>query len=119
MKKILIAVAIMLFVSGCYYDKEDLLYGTNCDTSNVTYSGTITGLLNNYACLSCHVGTNASGGINLESYTYVKAVVDNGRLYGAVNHSSGFKPMPDGAAKMNSCDIKKIKAWIDSGSPNN
>jgi hypothetical protein len=119
MKKIIVALAIIMFLSGCYYDKEDLLYGTNCDTSNVTYSSTITGLLNNYACMSCHVGTNPSGAINLESYANVKAVVDNGKLYGAVTHTSGFKPMPDGAAKMNSCEIKKIKAWIDAGALNN
>ena len=112
--------AICFFVfTGCYYNKEDLLYGTNCDSSSVTYSSTITSILNNYGCLGCHVGANPSGGINLETYTNVKAIADIGKLFGAINHSPGFNPMPDGAAKMNSCDIKKVKAWIDAGAPNN
>jgi hypothetical protein len=121
MKKaiIILSMCIVVIVTGCYYDKEDLLYGTDCDTSNVTYSSTIKGLLNNYACMSCHVGANPSGGINLETYTNVKGMADAGRLFGAINHSPGFRPMPDGAAKMNSCDIKKVKAWIEAGAPNN
>jgi hypothetical protein len=108
-----------VIISGCYYDKEDLLYGGTCDTSTTTYSATITGILNNYGCMNCHVGGNPSGGINLESYANVKAYVDNGKLYGSISHASGFIPMPDGAAKMSSCDLKKVKAWIDAGAPNN
>jgi hypothetical protein len=119
MKKTLILLAGIFVLSSCYYNKEDLLYGTDCDTTNVTYSSTITGLLNNYGCLGCHVGGNPSGGINLETYNNVKAVVENGRLYGAITHSPGFNPMPDGAAKMNPCDINKIKAWIEAGASNN
>ena len=120
MKKILIALVAGIFMlSSCYYHKEDLLYGSNCDTTNVTYSSTMRGLLNNYGCLGCHVGNNPSGGINLETYDNIKTVIDNGRLYGAITHSAGFKPMPDGAAKMNPCDINKVKAWIDAGAPNN
>lgn len=119
-KNFLILFAISAFlISGCYYDKEDLLYGTNCDVGTVTYSSTITGILNNYGCLGCHVGAIPSGGINLENYANVKAYADNGRLFGAINHSPGFVPMPDGAAKMSSCDIQKVKAWIDAGAPNN
>ena len=94
-----------------------MLYGTTCDTTKVTYATTITSLLNNYGCLGCHVGANPTGGINLDTYSGIKTVVDNGRLWGAVTHSPGYKPMPDGAAKMNPCDINKVKAWIDAGAP--
>lgn len=120
MKAKLLALLVMsALMTGCYYDKEDLLYGGTCDTTNVTYSSSITGILNNYGCLGCHVGTNPSGGTNLENHTSVKASADNGKLFGAITHAPGFIPMPDGAAKMNSCDIQKIKAWIDAGAPNN
>lgn len=121
MKKVFFIVTgfVLLLLSGCYYDKEDLLYGGNCDTTNTKYSTTITSMLNNYGCLGCHVGGNPGGGINLENYPGVKAVADNGKLYGAISHASGFIPMPDGAAKISSCDLNKVKAWIDSGAPNN
>ncbi|HWI92309.1 MAG TPA: hypothetical protein VNT20_13590 [Flavisolibacter sp.] len=115
---LLLAFVTFIFVS-CYYHKEDILYGTNCDTTNVTYSSTIKSLLNNYSCLGCHIGVNPPGGINLETYPNVKTMVDNGRFYGAITHAGGFKPMPDGGPKMNSCDINKIKAWIDAGAPDN
>src|SRR5688572_18598711 len=83
-------------MTGCYYDNEEELYGNGCDTSNVTYSTTITGLLTNYACLSCHVGANPSGGFSLETYTGVKAKVNDSTLWGAINHIYGFSPMPQG-----------------------
>ena len=120
MKKFLLPLAIMAFIlSSCYYHKEDILYGTTCDTTNVTYSSTIKGLLNNYSCLGCHIGVDPPGGINLETYTNLKTMVDNGRFYGAVTHAAGFKPMPDGGSKISPCDINKIKAWIAAGAPNN
>jgi hypothetical protein len=116
---LILAVIVSFIVSSCYYHKEDILYGTKCDTTHVTYSSTIKSLLNSYGCLGCHIGGSPPGGINLETYTNVKTMIDNGRLYGAITHSPGFRPMPDGAAQMNSCDINKIKAWIDAGAPNN
>jgi hypothetical protein len=119
-KTILLPSVMLVFIlSSCYYHKEDVLYGGSCDTTHVTYSTTIKSLLSNYGCLGCHIGGNPPGGINLETYTNVKILVNNGRFYGAITHAPGFRPMPDGAAKMNDCDISKIKVWIDSGAPNN
>ena len=107
-------------LAGCYYDKEEELYGANpCDTNNVSYSGTIAGVINNYGCLGCHAESSPSANINLASYTGVKARVTDGSLWGSINHSPGFSPMPQAAGKMSLCDISRIKAWIDAGAPNN
>ena len=122
MKKwILALLAFGLVVSnwGCYYDIEEELYGGPCDTSGVTYSVTVTTLLNNYGCVGCHSGASASGGIQLNSYAAVRTQAQNGKLEGVIAHSPGFTPMPQGAAKMNACDIAKIRAWIGAGSPQN
>jgi hypothetical protein len=116
---VLAAITITFSLTGCYYDSEEELYGTDCDTSNVTYSTTIKGLLNTYTCLTCHIGSNPSGGFTLDTYAGIKARVTDGRLWGAINHLSGFSPMPQGYVKMSDCDIKKVKAWIDAGAPNN
>jgi hypothetical protein len=104
-------------VTSCYYHKEDVLYPTICDTTNMTYSAKIVPLLNNYGCLGCHVGPNPTGGIKLDTYDGIKTVADNGKLVGAITHAPGYKPMPDGAPKMNLCDINKMKAWIAAGTP--
>lgn len=120
--KILIAVALSIIVlsTGCHYDVEEKLYGTPaCDTSNITYSITISGIISTYSCLTCHSGPTPSGSFNLDSYFNVKAKVDDGRLFGAINHSAGFIFMPQNAPKMSQCDIAKVKAWIDAGAPNN
>ena len=47
-RKILMCIAGFVFLTGCYYDVEEELYGT-CHTGNVTYSTTITGIINGYA----------------------------------------------------------------------
>jgi len=113
------SMSIMLF--SCYYDKEDLLYpnSNNCDTTHVTYGGTVQPILQGSGCLSCHSGVSASGGIQLDNYNGVKIVGNSGRLYGAISHSPGYQPMPQGGNKMTGCDISKIKAWINSGTLNN
>ncbi|MER3498983.1 MAG: hypothetical protein C4308_10290 [Chitinophagaceae bacterium] len=126
MKKITIGFAILLALfigfNSCYYDVESQLYPdtSNCDTTNITYSTTIRTILQNGSCLSCHGGTGASGGgIILDTYTGVKTVAQNGKLYGAISYSPGYSPMPQNGGKLTNCDIKKVKIWIDSGIPNN
>ena len=112
---------IACFVTGCYYDNEEELYpnNTGCDLSIVTFSGTVNTVLNNNGCLGCHSGGAPSGNVNLQGHANVKRVADNGRLFGAINHSSGFVPMPQGGKKISACEISKVKAWIDAGAPNN
>src|SRR5687768_17449897 len=111
MKKMLVFVLALLALQGCYYDKEELLYGSNapCEAGSVTFSNTITGILTAAGCLNCHAGNSPSGNINLQGYANVKAVAANGRLLGAINHSPGFSPMPQGGNKMSACDIAKVK----------
>ena len=113
-----VTIICTLIIASCRYDVEP---NVSCDTSNVTYSSTITGIINTYGCLasSCHGGTNPASGFKLDSYEGVKAKVTDGRLFGAINHSSGFVAMPENAGKMSQCDIDKVKAWIDAGAPNN
>ena len=118
-KKIFISIAVLTCIlSACRYDVQP---NETCDTSNVTYSNTITSIINAYGCTSssCHGGNNPQAGIRLTDYAGVKAKIDDGRLWGAINHQSGFIPMPENAGKMSQCDINKIKVWIDAGAPNN
>ena len=104
--------------SGCYYDTEEELYSTvSCDTTNVTYSGTVKPLIEQQ-CLSCHSGAQPSGGIDLSTYPSVKIQADNGKLYGAIAQLDGFQPMPQGS-RLSNCDITKVKIWVDASAPQN
>ena len=110
-----------ILILGCTYNKEEELYPNtgNCNTSNVSFSATITPILQKYDCSLCHSSVTQSGNISLANYNNVKTQVNNGRLFGAINHEPGFSQMPQGGNKMNQCDISKVKAWIDAGAPNN
>jgi hypothetical protein len=122
MKRTTISIGMLLLVlSSCYYDKEKELYGTSapCSTATVTYSGNITNLLTANGCIGCHSGSSPSGNINLQGYANIKASAASGKLFGAVNHSPGFSPMPKGGNQLSNCSIQQLKAWIDAGMPNN
>ena len=109
-----------MLLSGCYYDNREDLYPTNvaCDTSAVTYSGSVLSIIQNN-CYGCHGSGNTLGNVNLDGYTNLKAYADNGKLAGVINHSPGFSPMPQGGNKLSSCNISTIEKWISDGSPDN
>ena len=87
-----------------------------CDTTNVTYNNSIVPILKN-TCISCH---GSSGGVNLSTYAGVKMVIDNGKLWDAVNHLSGpTKAMPNSSTKLSACNLRQIKIWINAGAPEN
>lgn len=126
MKKILLVLftGLVLAISSCYYDKEELLYHTvsnvPCtDTAGVvSYAQKVAPMLQQY-CYSCHSGNFPSGNIAMGTYTADKAIGQNGSLYGSINHASGYSPMPQGMPKMSSCQIAVVKKWIDAGMQNN
>jgi mono/diheme cytochrome c family protein len=109
----------VLFLSSCYYDKEDQLYGTTiCDTTAaVSYSKQILPIFQR-ECYSCHSGGSPSGGIAMGTYAADKALASSGRLYGSISYASGYSPMPKDR-KLSSCNITMIKKWIAAGSLNN
>jgi Planctomycete cytochrome C/Cytochrome C oxidase, cbb3-type, subunit III len=89
-----------------------------CNAALFTYSGFVQPLLQKN-CTGCHSGTNAAGNINLTVYNTVKALALNGKLYGSISHSPGYKPMPNSGNKLSDCEISQVKKWIDAGAPNN
>lgn len=94
-----------------------------CDTTNVTYSGTIAPLMGNY-CNGCHGDSGNSTGINLTSYfdsgsdAGVKTVAQDGRLWGSVNQDDGYSAMPLGGNRLQECKIDELRIWLDNGYPN-
>ncbi len=118
-----ITILTVIFISSCYNDKEDLLYGNinaPCtDTiTNISYSQHVVPVLRQY-CYNCHTGAFPSGGILLGTYVADKAMAQSGKLYGSISHSAGYVPMPQGSSKLTSCRILAVRKWIDSGLLNN
>lgn len=107
-------------MSSCYYDNEEYLYPepVDCDTTNVTYSGTVVPILESN-CNSCHNQVSQQGGVITDNYNDLKVAIDNGSFRGAINHINGWSPMPKGGNKLPECDLTKINLWLDRGAPNN
>ncbi|MBM2814010.1 MAG: hypothetical protein HW421_772 [Ignavibacteria bacterium] len=78
-----------------------------CDTSKITYSGSIKPILQNL-CFSCHTGYSSPLGLDFSNDN----ISDNSkmRIYGAIAGLSGYKAMPPGF-KADTCSIKKIRIW--------
>ncbi len=111
----------MLSLGGCYYDSEEALYpqlDTVCDTTNVTYAGSVVPILA-ANCYSCHSNANAAAfgdNIRLESYNDVKNSLD--RLYGAVTWDDSYAKMPKDGSKLPDCSIRILEIWMEQGAPN-
>lgn len=117
-----LVVPMVIILHSCYYDSEEALYpsvGIQCDTLNVTFSGTVTTMLAN-SCLSCHSNTTAASsgnGIRLQDYADVKSRAIS--IAGAIKHSGGYSPMPKNGGQLKACPIAQFDAWIKNGMPDN
>jgi len=124
MKKLLIPIAALI-LSACYYENQETLHGNpnpSCDTVAVKYSIHILPILQTY-CYVCHSATivaeGGGGGYNFENFITLQTLALNGHLFGAVNHSPGFSPMPKYGNKLSDCNISTFRIWINNGALNN
>lgn len=119
---VLLFICILISLSSCYYDSEEALYpsvSNGCDTTNVTFSGSVVPMLANN-CLSCHSNSVAAAlgnGIQLENYADVKTY--SVRIDGAIKHTGGYSPMPKNGGMLKSCLITQFDIWIRNGMPDN
>ena len=119
---LLMAVIAMSLFASCYYDNEEALYPSysqSCDTSSVTYSGTIVPIISGN-CLSCHSNANAASyGNNIRLEDYADVVARATAIEGSIKHTGSYSPMPKNGAKLKDCSIKQFDIWVRNGMPNN
>jgi hypothetical protein len=89
-----------------------------CDSTVFTYSAAVVPLMNTY-CKGCHNPASLGGGIDVSTYSAVKAIVANGKLMGSITHTAGYSAMPKGSAKLSGCEISQVQKWIQAGTLNN
>ncbi|MBX2973521.1 MAG: cytochrome c [Flavobacteriales bacterium] len=116
-RTILISSALgLLMLGGCYYDKEELLYPGQCDPGDATAPGYWASNIEpiiTARCANCHYPGGLAPG-DLRQYATVRTMVDNGSFNQMVFVS---RSMPQGGA-LSSCDMQKLRAWVDAGAPN-
>ena len=114
-------VTILLFTASCYYDNEEALYpqlSSSCDTTNVTFGGTIAPMLASN-CLSCHsnaMALSAGNNIRLENYADVQS--RKTAISGSINHSGSYSPMPKNGVKLKTCLLTQFDIWVKNGALN-
>jgi uncharacterized membrane protein len=89
----------------------------DCDTSKYTYTNEIHVIIEN-SCLGCHNASNASFGIRLDSYDYIKAVGTSGDLVNVINKTNGKPQMPPSSPLID-CQKTQIQKWVNAGMPQN
>ncbi len=114
-KKILYLLAGIIVFTGCYYDKEEILYpdGINCSTVPARFATDVNPIIQTRCAVAgCHAAGSTNGRGPLTSYDLIKnAAVE---IKSAV--VSGF--MPQGSS-LTPAEIKAISCWVDAGAPNN
>jgi len=121
-QKIKICIPVFLFVialfTGCYKDKEELLYPDvkpDCDTIPKSFSKDILPIFKTYcAKANCHDATTAQGGRTFTNYTEIhnaKEIIEQRAL---INKDMPRAPNP----KLADSNINKIKCWLLNGAFN-
>lgn len=115
----LILCLVALSFQACYYDKFNELHPNNPDPCDTTLAATFDQsivLIMKSNCVSCHSGSNPSGGILLETYQQVADYSTNPKFLKSIRHESGASAMPPNS-KIRDCEINKIDVWIQNGVP--
>lgn len=119
-----ISISVMILAFSCTWKKEFVNVKTSedCDTTMVFYQNTIKPILETN-CYSCHsiYATQINGGLDLETFSsFQNYLMRNGNgMYGSqfiniINQTPGYLAMPP-AYKLTSCEINKIKSWVNKG----
>lgn len=87
----------------------------DCDTTNITYSLVIQGLVQTN-CLNCHSSATDIGGRDFSTYEKFKTAVQNTNLLDRINNRNGANVMPQGG-QMPACAIRKIEIWTAQNFP--
>ena len=113
LKKIplLIILASLCVLSSCYYDKEDLLYPTNCISANDVKGPKFTEVeaLIKSSCNGCHLNGGNDGGYNFDG---VCNIVNS---WNAIYNSCVIRSdMPPGSP-LNANQKQMITDWVNAG----
>ena len=91
---------------------------SSCDTTAVTYSGSLVPLLTT-GCVTCHSGTSPDGGVDLTTHANVTGAVSYSNLMASIRQESGAAAMPPAGSALNDCEVRLFEIWIQEGMPNN
>ena len=110
---------LALFIGGCTNDKNELpkpADGCEINAATITWDNTVHSIIqNNCSIAGCHVSlTDGGNGIDYTAYSAVKGKITSGVFQ---NRVFTLRNMPLQPVTLSSCDLSKLKAWVDNGAP--
>lgn len=111
---LVLIVSSLLGLSACYYDNEEELYGTECDTTAVSFTNDIWPIINGNCQTGCHAPGGSGNGI-FTDHASVFAKVTNGSLLPRVVEQQTMPPN----GELTACQVQLFEAWILNGAPDN
>jgi hypothetical protein len=105
--------ALIFTYNGCKHEAGEYIPppgDTICDTSNVTYNGTVYPIFNEH-CIFCHNSTDLTGGLDLTNYELVAYEASSGNLITRLTATDTTR-MPKNGNALSDCEIRKIEIWI-------
>jgi hypothetical protein len=97
-----------------------------CDTTGVTFAGTIFPIFTNYCSNQsngdCHFSGAVTGKPDYTAYAGIKQKIDDGRIQARLFDANPTQMPPSyssGPRDMSDCEKSKILSWISAGAPNN
>lgn len=123
-RQLVLFILAGFLLTACYFDNEEDLFqyvdqaGGDCVVMSAEFTADIVPILTAY-CNRCHRDGRTDGNVNLERYDRVVPYASNGTLLGSAKHDAGFLAMPPSGGSIPACDLQKLSAWIEAGSPNN
>jgi hypothetical protein len=116
-KILILPIFLIFFLSNCTFENEEEFFVQDtCDTTGITYDS-LTYIFSGI-CANCHNSDfTYRDGIVMDSLEKVRASINTGLVWKAINHEEGVSNMPRGLPKLSDCELKKIRAWIDAGMP--
>jgi hypothetical protein len=91
---------------------------SDCDTSIVSFSGSIFPLIST-GCVACHSGVSPDGGVDLTTYNNVVGAVSYSNLMASIRQDPGATAMPPAGNALSECEVRLFELWIEDGMPNN
>ncbi len=104
-----------LFVASCKNDEETTI---DCTGVTATYTTDVKPIFDaSCATAGCHDSNTKAHGLDLSTYVGSKEGAINHEVVCSIEQNSGCDPMPEGGDKLSDAQIKKVRCWIQSGTP--
>ncbi|MDB9932979.1 hypothetical protein OAD28_09745 [Flavobacteriales bacterium] len=115
MKIIISFLCITLVFCSCNkeLEEETPVTPTTSNTSLISFNSDVLTIFNTYCNGSyCHGG--GADGKYFDTHANV-VLVPSSTLLGAINHTTGYEPMPKSQPKLRQGEIDTITTWINDG----